>query len=181
MSTTRRAIGLKLIRQRNLGEILLEDGYITEEQLAGAVEEQKGSGGLLGEILVASGYVSEWEVAKCLVGQLQLPFVYTTHYEIPKEAINLLPHAFLHQHRLVPLDIFGRVLVMATAGNISEAVVEEIAESTNYEVALYVALASDVRETLQRKFPLEKVTTELSQRFDQIFMGMETPPATPKG
>jgi len=176
VSIQRKALGHRLLRQRKLGEVLLEEGYITDEQLASAVEEQKATGSLLGEVLVSSGYVTEWEVAKCLVGQMQLPFVCSTHYDIPKEAIELLPHAFLHQHRLVPLDIFGNVLVMATAGNLSPDVVEEIEVSTKYEVALFVALHSDVQETLQNRFPLEKVTNELSSKFDQLFKGLDSGP-----
>ena len=60
---------------------------------------------------------------------------------------------------------------MATAGNISPEVVEEIEVSTSYEVALYVALSSDIQETLQNIFPLEKITNELSDKFDQLFEG----------
>lgn len=169
MVNPRRPLGRRLVRQRKLGEILVEEGYITDEQLRAAVEEQKAGGGLLGEVLVSMGFVTEWEVAKCLVGQFQLPFVYTQHYDIPKEAQTLLPHPFLHQHRMVPLDLFGKCLVVATSGSISTDVVEEIEVSTGYEVALYVALSSDIQKTLQDKFALERVTDELAQKFDQLF------------
>lgn len=171
MSAPRKSIGHKLIRQRQLGELLVEEGYITKDQLDAAVEEQQAGGGLLGEILVNLGFVTEWEVAKCLVVQLQLPFLYTVLYEIPQEVQEILPHAFLHQHRIVPIDLFGMCLAIASAGSISQEVVEEIESSTGFEVALYVALTSDIQKTLQDTFPLEKVTNELSEKFDQLFDG----------
>ncbi|MFH0944772.1 MAG: hypothetical protein V2A76_06200 [Planctomycetota bacterium] len=171
MAAIRRAFGNRLSRRKKLGEILVEEGYLSLEQLEGAKEEQKASGTLLGEILVASGYVTEWEVAKCMVMQLQLPFIYTTLYDIPRSVVSLLPHAFLHQHRIIPIDLFGKCLVLATAGDISEDVVTEIEESTGYEVGLYVALTSDIQKSLSERFPLEKVTKELSQKFDQLFDG----------
>lgn len=176
MAPTRRAFGNKLIRKKKLGEILVEEGYLSQEQLDGAKEEQKASGTLLGEILVASGYVTEWEVAKCMVMQLQLPFIYTTLYEIPRDVVSLLPHAFLHQHRIIPIDLFGKCLVIATAGDISEEVVAEIEHSTGYEVGLYVALTSDIQKSLGERFALEKVTNELSQKFDQLFEGFGADP-----
>jgi hypothetical protein len=119
--------------------------------------------------VVHLGYVTEWDVAKCLVAQLQVPFISTARYDIPREAVDLLPHAFLHQHRLVPIDIFNKALAIATVGNISQEVVEEIEVSTNLEVMLFVALGSDILKTLQERFPLDKVTSEFSQKFDQLF------------
>ncbi len=181
MANPRKHFSNKMIRSKMLGEVLVEEGYLNHDQLEGALEEQKASGVLLGEILVASGFVTEWEVAKCLVGQLNLPFIYTTLYDIPKEAVDLLPHAFVHQHRIVPVDIFGSWLTIATAGSISQDVVTEIELSTNLEVGLYVALTSDIQKTLQEKFPLERVTSELSQKFDQLFDGLgesDSPSAT---
>jgi hypothetical protein len=165
----RKLLERKLVRERRLGEILLEERLIAEDQLTNALEEQAATGGILTEILVSAGFISEWDLAKCLATRLQLPFIYTTRYEIPREAIDLLPHTLLHQHRLVPIDIFGKVLAIASAGNMSQEILEEIETSTGLEVTLYVALASDLQETLRERFPLEKVTDALSQKFDQLF------------
>jgi len=171
LAGTRRAFTSKLIRKKKLGEILVDEGYLSRDQLHTALEEQKASGSLLGELLVSCGAVTEWEVAKCMVSQLHLPFIYTSLYDISSEAVNLLPHAFLHQHRIIPLDLFGSCLVIATAGDISQEVIDEIELSTGLEVGLYVALTSDIQKTLQDRFPLEKVTNELSEKFDQLFEG----------
>ena len=172
---SRKSFTSKLARMRRLGEILVEEGFITEEQLSFATEEHSSSGGPLTEILISQRAVTEWEVAKCLTSQLHLPFIYTKHYDIPSDIVSLLPHAFLHQHRLVPMDQFGDCLVMATAGNITEEVVEEIELSTKARVMMYIALSSDIQETLQEKFPLEKLTNELSEKFDQLFQGEDSP------
>ena len=172
---SRKSFSNKLSRMRKLGEILVEEGFITEEQLSYANEEHASTGGPLSEILISQRAVTEWEVAKCLAAQLHLPFVYTKHYDIPSDIVDLLPHAFLHQHRLVPMDRFGKCLVMATGGNITEEVVEEIEISTKSDVMMYIALSSDIQETLQDKFPLEKLTNELSQKFDQLFQGDDSP------
>lgn len=170
MATTYRNQFLqRLTRLKKLGELLVQEALVTEGDLRTALDEQKRSGGLLGEILVAHGRITEWDLARCLVSQLQLPFIYTTNLEIPPEALSLLPHPFLHQHRIVPLDIFGKTLVLATAGSLSQEVVQEIEQNTQLEVMLYIALSSDVQKTLQERFPMEKVTDALFERFDSLY------------
>ncbi len=169
MANARKALDRKFSSQRRLGEILVEEGYISRADLDTALHEQKTSGGLIGEVMTSMGLVTEWEVAKCLVAQFQLPFMYTSTYDIAGDVLNLLPHAFLHQHRLVPLDLFGKVLLMATSGDLSVEIIEEIEESTGLEVSLFIALNSDLQNTLQDKFPLEKITDALADRFDQLF------------
>ena len=169
MATQRHMFQQRLVRLKKLGELLAQEGLVAEDELREAVEEQKRTGGLLGEILVTLGRITEWDLARCLVSQLQLPFLYTTNYEIGQDATELLPHAFLHQHRIIPLDIFGKTLVLATAGSISQEVVEEIEMTTHLEVMLYIALSSDIQRTLQGKFPLEKLTNALFERFDKLY------------
>lgn len=169
MALGRRQLSNKLARLTRIGEILVEEGYLTDDQREIADETVQSGGGHLCDVLVSQRLLTEWELAKCLVSELQLPFIQTANYDISSDVISLLPHAFLHQHRLVPLDRFGRSLVLATSGNISEEVVEEIEETTNYEVMLYVALGSDIQGSLQTRFPIEKVTNELSEKFDKLF------------
>jgi Type II secretion system (T2SS), protein E, N-terminal domain len=169
LATYRSQFVQKLARLKKLGELLTQESLISEADLRLALDEQKKTGALLGEILVSHGRVSEWDLARCLVSQLQLPFVYTTNFEISPEALALLPHPFLHQHRIVPLDIFGKTLVIATAGSLSQDVVEEIEITTQLEVMLCIALATDILKTLQDRFPLERVADALSERFDSLY------------
>ncbi len=169
MATQRNSIQQRLVRLKKLGELLAQEGLISEDDLRDALDEQRRTGGLLGEILVQQGRVTEWDLARCLVSQLQLPFIYTTNYDISPETNALLPHAFLHQHRIVPLDIFGKTLVLATAGSISQEIVEEIELTTHLEVMLYISLTTDIQKTLQDRFPLEKVTDALFARFDKLY------------
>lgn len=169
MTHSRGALGQKRVRQRKLGRILLEEGFISSEQLQSAITEQKSQGGLLGELLVTAGFVTEWEVAKCLVSQFQLPFIFTSHYEVSQEAAELLPRSFLHENKIVPLDVFGGCLALATTGNITSDLIDEIENTAGLEVALYVALGSDVKKTLQDRFPLDNPGHELKEPTDGVF------------
>jgi type IV pilus assembly protein PilB len=173
VATQRHLFQQRLVRLKKLGELLTQEGLVTEAELKEALEEQRRSSGLLGDILVQFGRITEWDLARCLVSQLQLPFVYTANYEIAPEVADLLPHAFLHQHRIVPLDVFGKTLVLATAGSLSQEIVEEIEATTQLEVMLNIALASDITHTLQEKFTLEKLTNALFERFDSLYSETE--------
>lgn len=169
MRTARKLLERKLVNERRLGEMLIEEGLLTEDQLNASMKDQQAGQGPLTELLVQNGFVNEWDLAKCLVSKLQLPFIFTETYDIPRDAQEVLPAAVLHQHRIVPLDLFGKTLLLATTGNITQEMVEEIELSTNHDISLFVALISDVQLTLRTKFPLAKVADQVSQRFDQLF------------
>ena len=169
MGHGRRILGRKLSRQQEIGEILRDEGYVTADQLEVAMQEQQSEGTTLVDALLSLGFATEWDVAKCLVMEFQLPFIEISTYEIAREVKDLLPPPFLHQHLLVPLDVFGKTLAMATTGGITSDELDEIEEVSGMEVALYVALASDIRRALQEHFPLNRVGEELSARFDQLF------------
>jgi len=164
-----RALANQRQKMKKLGELLVQEGVVSEEDVRLAIDEQKKNGGQIGEILVSLGRMTEWDLARCLVSQLQLPFVSVGSYEIQQEVVNLLPHAVLHQHRIVPLDIFGKTLVLATAGGIAQETLEEIELSTQLDVMLYIATATDIQRTLQERFPLEKLTDAVTAQFDKLY------------
>ncbi|MGI6334870.1 MAG: hypothetical protein ACOX1A_09970 [Saccharofermentanales bacterium] len=60
---------------KKLGDILIESGLLTEEQLQEALLKQRGSGHKLGETLVDMGLLSEIEIMKALEYQTRIPYV----------------------------------------------------------------------------------------------------------
>src|SRR5262245_12092061 len=106
------------IRERPIDRILLEEGMISQDQLDEIRSEHETHGEPFSEIAVRVADITEWELMKVLVKHLHMPFVYPTRYSIPKEVSNLLPHLFLHQHRIVVMDLFEKTLVIACAGDL---------------------------------------------------------------
>ena len=76
-----------------LGDLLIQQGLLTDEQLKFALDEQKRSGRKLGRIVVDSAFVTEEAISQALARQLQVSFVDLKHFNPKPVLINLLPEA----------------------------------------------------------------------------------------
>lgn len=144
----------RLLKKR-LGEILLEEGLVREEQVQEALKRQKATGELLGECFVNLGYVTEMDIARVLVRQFGLPYIDASAYRIPKEAIQAVPREFLWQNHLVVLDKIGKTLLVAVAGVVNAEVLEKLEKTTGSQVFVYVSTMSLVKKALQKYAPLD--------------------------
>src|SRR5262245_9735110 len=102
------------ITSHNAGQVLRAEGLITAEQLEEVTREAQASGERVADVVLARGIATEYDLAKALVHQLSLPFMSPKNYDLPKDVLTVLPAAVCHQHRIMPIDLFGDVLVVAT-------------------------------------------------------------------
>lgn len=86
-----------------IGEMLLSRGRITREQLDTALNERKGRRQRLGEVLVELGFVREEDIAECLAEQFGFQFVDASQLEPDQEALQLLTPVFAFANRILPL------------------------------------------------------------------------------
>ncbi|SDI18551.1 GspE/PulE family protein [Propionivibrio dicarboxylicus] len=93
-----------------LGDLLIQQGLLTGEQLKFALDEQKRSGRKLGRIVVESSFCTEEAISQALANQLQVPFVDLRHFDPKQELINLLPEAQARRYRAVVLEEVNGVL-----------------------------------------------------------------------
>ena len=95
-----------------LGDLLIQRGLLTDDQLKFALDEQKRSGRKLGRIFTESGFVTEEAISQALAGQLQAIFVDLKQFNPKLELINLLPEAQARRYRAIVLDdVDGRLRV----------------------------------------------------------------------
>lgn len=138
--------------KRRLGEILTDEGLLTEEQVQEALKRQKATGELLGEALVKLGYVTETDIARTIATQFGYPYLNAAKYQIPKEALALVPVETALEHQMVPLDKIGKLLVLAVAGVVPEEVFAEIEQRTHLKISVYVSTASQVHEAIKKHY-----------------------------
>ena len=86
-----------------IGDLLIQNGVITEDQLMTALGEQKKSGRKLGRTLIDLGYVDEDSLLTLLSKQLEIPFVQLRHYQFDQELVKRLPEALARRHRAIIL------------------------------------------------------------------------------
>jgi len=137
------------ITKKRLGEILVNEGLITNAQVQEALTEQQKSGGLLGENLIKLGYVSEFDIAAAISTQFGLPYIDATRYDVIKEVFDLLPLEFMNQNQLVILDKIGTVVTIAISSPVGEKVLEEIEKKTSAQIFAFVSTNSQIKQAIQ--------------------------------
>ena len=117
-----------------LGDLLIQQGLLNDEQLKFALDEQKRSGRKLGRIVVESGFVTEEAISKALAGQLRIPYIDLKLYSPRQESLKLLPEAQARRFRAVVLDEEGGKLRVGFVDPTDLAAYDEIVRITRRQI-----------------------------------------------
>lgn len=143
-----------------LGELLVSDGLVTEEQLQEALELQKREGSRLGETLVSMGILKEGDLALLLAERFGAPFVDLDQCKVEGEALKLIPAETAGRYVALPLSIDGRVLKVAVADPTNVFAVDDLKFITGRNVELVVAKATQVEAAIESHYGSIKVSEE---------------------
>lgn len=137
---------IKVVR---LGELLLNAGVISQENLNTALAEQKVSHLRLGEILIKEGYLTENHLAEALCQQLDLQSVSLAKVRPQQEALTLVPENVATRLNLLPLQLVGDDrLVVAMADPMDTYAVDELYLLTGREIEIRVTTMTDIHKAL---------------------------------
>lgn len=140
-------------RKKRLGDMLLEEQVITEEQLSDALKKKEGTHKKLGEMLVDLGYTSETEIATALSRQLGLEFLSLNGIQIEENVLNLVDAAMLRKYVMVPIGFspsnMNEVRV-AMSDPMELRGIDDFSIITNLQVVPVIATTHDVMLTLDR-------------------------------
>ena len=132
----------------------MDAGILEAHDVREVIGEQSKTGELFGDILLKMGKVSEMDIARALVTQYRLPFIHLDKVEITDSTKNLLPPKTLARNLIVPFDMVGKVLLVAIAGALDRATVQDMVEKTGLDVRVYITTMSGVRHVLEEQFGL---------------------------
>ena len=159
--------------KKRLGEILIQRGAVTPEQLEQALQAQRSEKALLGEILLRLGYVRPAELGKVLAEQHGVPFVALESEEPSPQIALLLPESFCRQHLLVPFRVSGDILSVAMVAPDDLWAVSEAEQLTGYRLETYVASPAAILRLIERSFDRKVLTrqTIIDMRFEELKRG----------
>jgi type IV pilus assembly protein PilB len=129
---------------KQLGDILLEGGLVTHEQLAGAVEEQQKLGRSLGRVLVDRGVLSESQLVAALATQIGMQFVDLTDFPVDGSAVAKVSDTVCRRHTALPIGYEDGKLLVAMADPANVFALDDIRSLTGLEVKPVVATRPDV-------------------------------------
>ncbi len=146
-------------RPVRIGDLLLDRGLITQEQIEHALTYQRDRGHkkLLGEVLVELKYVTEEQVMEELATAYGVPFARISPKLADPKIIEVLPREFLEKHSVLPLFNVHSKLTVAMHEPTNVFLIEEIARLTNCSVQIVAATVKDIQATLQAHLPNSNV------------------------
>jgi len=146
-----------------LGDLLIQQGLLTDEQLKLALAEQKRSGRKLGRIFVDSGYVTEEAISKALARQLQCAFMDLKGFAPKPDLIKLLPEAQARRHRVLVLEDRGGRLLTGFADPTDLTAYDEASRITHREIEMAVVMESQLLALMDRVYRRTEEITGLAK------------------
>ena len=142
---------------RSFGQVLIDLGFIDEEQLDLLREEQEQrQGELLGQIAISMNMITEEQVAQALAEQNGLQVVAVSDLTIPKEVLNHLTEPMANLYRVIPLSFRNDVLTIATADPQNISVMDELRNFLGYQIRVVVTTPKEIDVALERYYATDE-------------------------
>ena len=152
---------------RRLGQILVDLGFVTDEQLEMLVEEQsQNPGQKIGKIAEDMGLVNDDQVVQALAEQFGLQTVDLEGVVPPDDARSAVSDAMAQLYRIIPLQLRDDVLTVASCDPQNLSVQDELRRFLGYEIRLLVASEHQILRSIDKYFnaeveSIEKIISEL--------------------
>ncbi len=152
-----------------IGELLLKENCITNEQLETALKHQRLHGGRLGSILINLGFADDDDITSTLSRQYGVPSINLAYFEIDPSVIKLIPIEVAQKYLVIPLSRVGSTLTIATADPTNVFAMDDIKFMTGFNVEPVVASEASITEALEKYYgtphaiELKKVYDEIAQ------------------
>ena len=152
---------------KHLGEILLDEGYVTQEDLGVALTAQAERGQTLGRVLVELGMLSEAQLVSALAQQVGMDFIELSDYAVDRAAVALVPGTLCRRHTVLPIGFENGAirLAMADPGNV--VAVDDVRNVTGIQVHPVVATRDDLLQAIDRYCRSDNEMEDLQSSFDE--------------
>jgi type IV pilus assembly protein PilB len=133
-----------------IGDLLLKEGLITQDQLNKALQEQRTNGTRVGYNLVKLGYVKETDLTRMLARQHKMPAVDLTKFQVDPRIAKLIPAELALKHSVLPLKRDGRTLTVAMSDPATMSVLDDIKFITRLDIFPVIAGEFTLRNAITK-------------------------------
>ena len=146
---------------KRIGQILVDLGLVDDNQLATMLEEQSSrSGELLGGVGVSLGFYTDEQLGEALAEQWGTTFVTLYDRAIPSEVIRLISEPMAQLYHVVPLELSGNRLTVASADPQKIQIADELRTLLGYDIHVCVATEAEITKTIEKLFMSENESVE---------------------
>ena len=154
---------------KKIGELLVQEGLVTVEELNRALDEQRQTGERVGAALIKLGIIDEDTLLEFIAKQFHCPQVNVSRLNVSKEVLALIPYDIMQKYQAIPFGIMGNTLHvgMADPGNLF--VIDDIRFLTRKNIQVHVAADSVIRKVIgQNLFEGESLDDMLGSLRDEV-------------
>jgi type IV pilus assembly protein PilB len=156
---------------QRLGDLLVKEKVITQEQLTAALNSQKADGGRLGSVLVKLGFLSDEDVTNFLSRQYGVPAINLNYFEIDAAVVKLVPQETARRYQILPLSRVGASLTIAMVDPTNVFAMDDIKFMTGFNIEPVVASETSIMEGIDKAYsapaePEEDLETVMSTLSD---------------
>ncbi len=142
-------------REKRLGELLVENGLLTEAQLQQGLDEQKRTRLPLGQVLLASGVVDEKALAGVLSLHFKVPLIDFGRARVEKDALSLIPESYAREHSILPIRLQKDELEVAMIDPGDLALLAELKVLTRKRIKPLIGVRSEVDVAIGQFYRLQ--------------------------
>ncbi|WP_076591661.1 GspE/PulE family protein [Herminiimonas arsenitoxidans] len=150
-----------------LGEILVQQKLISEEQLQFSLAEQKRTGRKLGRVFVENGLVTEEQISTALAKQLDIPYINIKFFNVLPETVRLLPETQARRFRAMVLEDRRKTLLIGMADPTDLFAYDEISRAVKRDIELAVINESELLHAIDRIYRRTEEITDFARELEQ--------------
>ncbi|TKC15625.1 GspE/PulE family protein [Robertmurraya kyonggiensis] len=151
---------MKQQTRKRLGDLLVEAGLLTEDQLQSTLNE-KSPGQKLGDALLQRGYITEQQLIEVLEFQLGIPHISLYRYPFDTKLFYLIPKDIAKRNRLIPLKKDGDKLFVAMADPMDYFAIDDLRLSTGFQIETAIATKDDILRAINKYYEIDEGFEEL--------------------
>jgi type IV pilus assembly protein PilB len=137
---------------RRLGDLLVAEGLISQDQLKRALAEQKGKTEKLGSILVRLTFITEEQLIGFLSRQYGIPSITLNNVDVDAETLRLIPAPIARKYEVLPIKRIGGTLTLAMADPTNVFALDDVAFMTSLQILPVVAPQAAIRQAIERNY-----------------------------
>ena len=150
-----------------IGDLLIANKVISQEQLNTALADQKKSGRKLGRVLVENGFLSEDQLLTFLSQQLNIPYIDLRRYHYKPEVVRLIPETHARRFRAIALEDSRENLLVGMADPTDIFAYDELSRVLRRPLRFAVVKESELLKTIDRVYRRTEEISDLAQELQQ--------------
>jgi len=141
-----------MAEKKLLGQMLIDEGLITEKELKSALDSQRKTGHFLGRLLVDLGFVDEKELKRVLSIQSGIEIIDLKNTVIDKKGVEVFPSALAKTYNAVPVKLERDLLTLAVGDTLSLNIQDDISFILGYKTKMVLADEEDIRQAIETHY-----------------------------